>query len=94
MLSLDQRLRPHPDAVDTELDSDEVVLLQLDRKVYYTLNLTGMRIWQGLKRRVSLREISRCLQQEFDVEQQKADASVLRIAGELHRERLVEALES
>lgn len=94
MFSLDQRLRPHPETVDTELDSNEVVLLHLDRKLYYSLNLTGMRVWQGVKQRASLRDISARLQQEFDVDPQKADSSVIRIASELHREELVEALES
>ena len=68
VFTLDQKLRPHPDAVDTELDGDEVALLHLETKSYYSLNLTGMRIWQGLKQGLSLREISRLLQDEFRVE--------------------------
>jgi uncharacterized protein (DUF849 family) len=43
-----------------------------------------------LKQGFSLREISRRLQEEFEVESDAADASVLRIAGELTREGLVE----
>src|SRR5215831_6360112 len=94
MLTLDHRLRPHPDTVDTELDSNEVVLLQLDRKLYFSLNRTGLRVWQGVKQGASLRDISASLQREFAVEPQRADSSVLRIAGELSREKLVEPLES
>ena len=91
MLTLDDKLRPHPDAVDTELETKELVLLHLGSKTYFSLNLTGMRVWQGLKQGSSLRDISRCLQKEFEVESDAADASVLRIAGELSREGLVEA---
>jgi Coenzyme PQQ synthesis protein D (PqqD) len=91
MLTLDQRLRPHPDAVDTELDTNEVVLLHLESKTYYSLNLTGMRIWQGLKQGLSLRDISRRLQEEFEIDSTTADGSVLRLASELSRERLVQA---
>jgi coenzyme PQQ synthesis protein D (PqqD) len=91
MFTLDEKLRPHPDAVDTELDSNEVVLLHLDRKLYYSLNLTGMRIWQGIKQGLSLAEISQRLQQEFKVDSKGTDSSVLRIADELSREKLVEA---
>lgn len=32
MLTLDQELRPHPDAVDTELDGNELALLHLESK--------------------------------------------------------------
>jgi hypothetical protein len=94
MFTLDQNLRPHPDAVDTELDTNELVLLHLGSKTYYSLNLTGMRVWQGVKEGLSLGEISRRLQQEFEIELRRADSSVLRIAGELSREKLVEVLQS
>jgi hypothetical protein len=93
MLTLDHRLRPHPDAVDTELDTNELVLLHLQSKTYYSLNLTGMRVWQGVKEGLSLGEISRRLQREFEVDAKQADSSVLRIADELSRERLIQASE-
>jgi hypothetical protein len=91
VLTLDDKLRPHPDAVDTELDTNELVLLHLGSKTYFSLNLTGMRVWQGLKQGSSLRDVSRRLQEEFEIEPDAADASVLRLAGELTREGLVEA---
>jgi hypothetical protein len=93
MFMLDQRLRPHPDAVDTELDTNELVLLHLESKTYYSLNSTGLQVWKGLKEGLSLREISHRLQREFEVDPERADSSVLRIAGELSREKLVEAAE-
>jgi len=89
MLTLDQSAQPHPDVVDTALDDGDTVLLHLESKTYYSLNSSGSRIWQGIKRGTTLREISRCLQEEFEVEPQMADSSVLHIAGELSRERLV-----
>lgn len=91
MLTLDQRLRPHPDAVDTELDENELALLHLGSKTYYSLNFTGMRIWQGLKQGLSLREISRGLQEEFRVEAETADRCVLELVGELAEQSLVQA---
>ena len=59
MLTLEQRVRPHPEVVDTTLDEGEVVLLHLESKTYYSLNLTGQRIWQGLKNGLTLMEVSR-----------------------------------
>ena len=91
MLTLDQKLRPHPDAVDTELETNELVLLHLESKSYYSLNVTGMRIWQGLKQGSSLRDISRRLQEEFEIDSERADRCVLRIASELSRVKLVQA---
>jgi hypothetical protein len=80
---LDERVRPHEEVVDTKLDDGEVVLLHLDSRTYYSLNPTGERIWQGLKEGLTLREISRRLQEEFDVDQDKANSSVLDLVEEL-----------
>ena len=89
MVTLKNRLRPHPDVVDTQLDGQETVLLHLESKLYYTLNQTGARIWQGLKNGLTLGEISQQLQQEFAVESEIADQGVLRLVDELSRQQLV-----
>jgi hypothetical protein len=88
MPMLDDRVRPHSQVVDTKLDEGEVVLLHLQSKTYYSLNPTGERIWQGLKEGLSLREISRRLQEEFDVDEDQADRSVLDLINELCEQNL------
>jgi hypothetical protein len=88
MPTLDDRLRPHSQVVDTKLDEGEVVLLHLESKMYYSLNPTGERIWQGLKEGLSLKEISCRLQGEFDVSEENADRSVLDLINELCEQNL------
>ena len=90
MLTLEQRVRPHPEVVDTTLDEGEVVLLHLESKTYYSLNLTGQRIWQGLKNGLTLMEVSRHLQEEFEVDAQQADKSVLDLVNELCQQKLAQ----
>ena len=85
---LDQKVRTHAEVVDTKLDDGEVVLLHLESKTYYSLNPTGERIWQGVKEGLSLREISRRLQEEFDVDAESADRSVLDLLNELCEQKL------
>jgi len=93
MNTLDRKLGIHPQVVDTKLDEGEVVLFHLDSKTYYSLNLTGERIWQGLKDELTLKEISRRLQEEFDVDSERADRSVLELVNELSQQKLVQVLE-
>jgi Coenzyme PQQ synthesis protein D (PqqD) len=88
MPTLDDRLRPHSQVVDTKLDEGEVVLLHLESKMYYSLNPTGERIWQGLKEGLSLKEISHRLQEEFDVDEENANRSVLDLVNELCEQNL------
>jgi hypothetical protein len=93
MMSLAQQFRPHPEVVETELEGQETVLLQLESSSCYSLNLTGTRIWQGLKQGLTLQEISRRLQAEFAVEEERADQSVLALVEELCQQQLVQPVD-
>ena len=92
MITLHDRVRPNADVVDTELAEQEMVLLHLGTKLYFSLNPTGSRIWKGLKRCSSLEAISRQLQDEFDVDAEQAAAGVVSLVTELEREGLVVVL--
>jgi hypothetical protein len=92
-LSLEERLRPHPDVVDTDLDDGETALLHLETRTYFSLNATGSRIWQSLKEGLSLQEVSRRLQREFRIDADGANESVLRLAEELAAAKLVQPTE-
>lgn len=84
------KVRPHPEVVDTALDETEVALLHLETKTYYSLNLTGARIWQGLKQGLELEAISERLQQEFEVDAADAERSVRALIEDLAQHRLVQ----
>ena len=84
-MTSDQRVQLHPQVVDTDLDGDELALLHLETKTYYSLNATGRRIWNGLKQQLSLSEISSRLQEEFQVDAQTADVSVIRLLHDLQQ---------
>jgi hypothetical protein len=90
MITLGQQFRLHPEVVDTELEGQETVLLQMESATYYSLNLTGTRIWQGLKQGLTLQEISRQLQAEFAVEEERATQSVMALVEELCQQQLVQ----
>jgi hypothetical protein len=89
MITLHSKIQPSPQAIYTQLSEDEGVLLHMDTKRYYTLNETGSVIWNHLGRGLSLSEIAEKLQQEYEVEIQQAQNSVVRLAQELKQEKLV-----
>ena len=93
MVTWDHQVRPHPEVVDTVLDTGDTVLLQLESKTYYSLNVTGTQIWQGLKQGLPLPEISRQLQARFAVEPERADRSVLALVEDLLQHQLVQYVE-
>lgn len=89
-MTLTQKLQPHPEVIDTALETGETVLLHLESTTYYSLNTTGTQIWQGLKQGLSLQEISQRLQAVFDVDAVRAERSVLALVHELSQQQLVQ----
>jgi len=87
------RTRPHPEVLDTKFDDGEMVLFHPESTICYSLNATGVRIWEGLKKGLNLKEISRNLQEEFDVDGERADRSVLELINDLSQQKLVQILE-
>lgn len=87
---LNQKIKPHSDIIATELDNGEAVLLHLNTKKYYSLNVTGLRIWQLLGKGLTPVEICGAIQTEFDVTDEMARESVLKIVTELKHEHLVQ----
>jgi hypothetical protein len=89
MLTLEQRVHPHPDVVDTEVGDGEVALLHLTSKHYYSLNATGGRIWQGLTEGLDLAAISQRLQAEYKISPERANQSVLTLVSTLLERELI-----
>ncbi len=90
MIKLDQMIKPDPDVVVTELEDErEAVLLHLGTKNYFTLNETGLFIWQMLSNDITPGEICDKLPEKFDVPPEKAKESVLKLIEELIDEKLL-----
>ncbi len=93
MPDLHNKIKPDPDVVVTELEDKEAVLLHLGTKTYFTLNETGLRIWQLMNSGLTPGEISARLPEEFDVSPEKAKESVKNLISELITEKLVKVVD-
>ncbi len=78
----------NPSVLCTELD-DGAILLNLDTKYYYTLNSTGLRIWQIMDDFKDPLEIAQKLAIEYEVEEERAMASVVKVIEKLEQEKLI-----
>ena len=90
MYSLIQKAHPHPEVIATQLDEKEMVLLHLKTQIYFSLNVTGLRIWDGLRQGLSFGEIAQQLSQEFEVDPEKATTSVMNLVNELNQKNLIQ----
>ncbi|HEX7071953.1 MAG TPA: PqqD family protein [Rhodothermales bacterium] len=83
------RYTPKPDVVTTEIENTELVLLDLRTRRYYTLNETGMFIWQRLAKGSQPDEIAAAFSAEWSLSPEEGRSEVLKLLGELESEGLV-----
>jgi hypothetical protein len=83
-----QAIKVHPSVVFTELE-DAAVLLHLDTKRYFTLNSTGVAIWQAIVAGKDQNEIVAALAAEYAATHEQLSASVARLLSELEKAELI-----
>ncbi len=86
-LSLDDSLTIAPDVVWREL-ADEAVILSMATGHYFGLNDVGVRMWQLIRERGSLRRVFEGLLDEFDVEHRRLESDLLTLASTLCANRI------
>lgn len=77
------------DAVLSEFEGSDAVLLDVDAQQYQTLNATAAAIFKGLEENLTDREIALRLTQEFDVSESQAAESVRAFVAKLREQGLV-----
>ena len=91
-LTLDDRMRPSPDALYKNLDG-EAVLVSLKTSTYYGLDEVGTRIWELIQEKDSLADVLESVTSEYEVAEEDARGDLLRIAGELLEQGLLERVD-
>jgi hypothetical protein len=81
-------LAKNSEVVSTELE-DGAVLLNMETRLYYSLNDAGLEIWRRIGAASSEQELVTSLAGLFDAEEERVQEIVARFVPELERERLV-----
>lgn len=89
MLTSSTRVSPNVNAIFTEMENGESVLLHLGTNEYFSLNETGTLIWNGISEDLNLGEIGMELENAFDVTREQATRSVFQLVDELINQKLV-----
>lgn len=77
------------DVTYTKIDEQEAVLLHLGTQRYYSLNETGIAIWELLAQPHSIDEVSAALAERYQAERAALTDSVARFVGELRADGLL-----
>ena len=82
-------IQTNPSVVCTQLQNGDSVLLHLETQMYYSLNPTGVFIWEHVDGKRTVEDISEALEQKYDISIQDAKNSVSTLINELAEEKLV-----
>jgi len=88
MISLDNRVAIHQDAVFRELDG-EAVILQLEAGMYFGLDPVGTRLWQLIETHGQLRPVLEAALQEFDVSRDVLERDLIELVSRLSEKELL-----
>jgi Coenzyme PQQ synthesis protein D (PqqD) len=88
MISLDNRVAIHQDAVFRELDG-EAVILQLEAGMYFGLDPVGTRLWQLIDTHGRLRPVLEAALEEFDVPADVLERDLIELVSRLSEKDLV-----
>ena len=75
MVSSTKRYKQHRQAVYTEIDGD-VALFQSNTCDYLVLNETGSAIWNALKTQLTLPELCKHLEEEYEVTSDECKSAI------------------
>ena len=73
---------------DTDLDGEKV-MMNLDKGQYFMMNEVGSRIWEIASEPKTVEEIVRALLNEYEVEREQCENTVVEFLGELAKSDLI-----
>jgi hypothetical protein len=88
-LTPETRVARRPAILHTRLANQEAVLLDLDARRYFSLNVTGAEVWDFLQEETTVGAVSQWLAGRYAVDGEQIAESVQSLLEELLAERLI-----
>jgi len=88
-ITLESVVRRSSDVMASPVD-DELVMMDIERGMYYALSTVGADIWERLAEPVKVAELCAQLQQEYDVAPAACEADVLAVLNDMAGEGLLQ----
>lgn len=88
-VNLNTTLAPAPGHIATEL-AGEVVIMHMERGLYYGLDAVGARVWELIQEPRTLAAIRDALMAEYDVDAERCEQDLIALVEQLAAEGLIE----
>ena len=88
-MTMPDRFEINQEEVAAKVIDGETVLINFTSGTYFSMDNAGTTIWELLERGYNLEQVARSVTEQYDVEPDRADADVRRLATELRDARLI-----
>lgn len=75
--------------IDTTDLNGEIVMMDLEKGRYFSLNGVGSRIWEIIEEPIGINKIVDCLLEEYDVNRNECEENVLEFLGKLEDANII-----
>lgn len=75
--------------IDTTDLNGEIVMMDLEKGRYFSLNGVGSRIWEIIESPIEINKIVDCLLEEYDVNRNECEENVLEFLGKLEDANII-----
>ena len=88
MIELNNIVSRREDIDTTDLNGD-IVMMDLEKGKYFSLNSVGSRIWELMDKPVEIKEIIDSLLEEYDISRNECEENVLEFLGKLDEANII-----
>ena len=75
--------------IDTTDLNGEIVMMDLEKGRYFSLNVVGSRIWEIIEKPIEVNKLVESLLEEYDVNRNECEENVLEFLGKLNDANIV-----
>ena len=87
-ITMDTHVVRSEDFITSTVD-DDLVMMSLEKGIYYGLDAIGSQIWESIAQPVSVQTLCQQLMEKFEVEPAQCQADVLAFLNELLTEEMI-----
>lgn len=91
MIDLNSTVKQRDDLEGTDLNG-ELVMMNMEKGKYYSLNEVAKEIWEKVKEPISVLDLIKKLMEEYDIENTECTETVMKFLGRMKDEELINIL--
>ena len=91
MIGIDSKISKSKEIDATDLNGEKV-MMNIEKGIYYSLNEVGSRIWELMKKDITVQEIINILLMEYEIDNDTCEKAVLSYLKDMEDAELIKVI--